>query len=122
MGAHPANLLLRFLLEIVALISMGFWAYGLTSSNLRLALMIVVPLLFATIWGVFAVPNDPSRSGNAPVPIRGWLRLIFELLFVGFSVWCLYRLALYQVSFGMGLIVLVHYFISYDRVAWLMRR
>ncbi|MGB5508782.1 MAG: YrdB family protein, partial [Robiginitalea sp.] len=67
MGSHPANLILRFLLEIIALISLGIWGWNQSESWFRFVLAIGIPGIIAVIWGTFAVPNDPSRSGSAPV-------------------------------------------------------
>lgn len=29
------------------------------------------------------MPNDPSRSGEAPVEVHGWIRLAVELVILG---------------------------------------
>ena len=79
MGSHPANLILRFLLEIMALISLGIWGWKQSESWFRLVLAICIPVVLAVIWGTFAVPNDPSRSGFAPVITSGFIRLMIEL-------------------------------------------
>ena len=49
------------------------------------------------IRGVFAVPDDPSRSGSAPIAVPGLARLTLE-----------------AAVFGVG--------ISYDRIACLLDR
>lgn len=62
----------------------------------------------------------PSRSGHAPVPISGLMRLILELtVFFGGAF------ALYLAGYGwMGLLVagliVVHYGLSIERLAWLL--
>ena len=72
---HPANLALRFFLEIAALSGFGAMIWHLFSGWWRPFLLAVVLGGLMAVWGVFAVPDDPSRSGNAPVPIPGLLRL-----------------------------------------------
>ena len=63
MGSHPINLAIRFLLEITALITMGFWGWRQSEGWFRYILALIIPILAAVVWGTFAVPNDPSRSG-----------------------------------------------------------
>ncbi len=75
MGSHSLNLALRFLLELAALGAMGYWGWTQHEGPVRWRWAIGLPLVAAVLWGTFAVPNDPSRSGQAPVPIPGILRL-----------------------------------------------
>jgi hypothetical protein len=121
MGSHPINLTLRFLLEIAALLAMGVWGWWQSEHWWRYIVAIGVPLLAAIIWGVFAVPGDRSRSGSAPVPVPGFLRLLIELSIFAFATWAIYDLNYDRLSLVTGLIILVHYILSYDRIIWLIR-
>ena len=120
MGSHPVNLLLRFLLEISALISVGLWGWKQSDGWLRLLLAIGIPVILATIWGLFAVPNDPSRSGKAPVITPGVIRFIIELIFFALATWSLYDMEFKKMSLTLGIVVIFHYIISYDRIIWLI--
>ncbi len=122
MGSNPINLALRFVLELASLIMAGYWAKEQSDSWQRYILMIGLPMFLATLWGVFAVPDDPSRSGSAPIPISGWLRLLLELSIFSFAIFCLYDLGYSKLTWIFGLVVLVHYLISYDRIAWLLKQ
>jgi len=122
MSAHPINLAVRFLLEVSALISSGVWGWYQSELWPRYLLAVAIPLALATIWGVFAVPNDPSRSGKAPVTTSGIPRLLIELAIFVFAVWMLYDLDYFGWSLTFGLITLIHYALSYDRVQWLLRQ
>ena len=122
MGSHPANLILRFLLEIIALISLGIWGWKQSESWFRLVLAIGIPIIAAIIWGIFAVPNDPSRSGAAPVVTAGFIRLIIEFGIFGFAIWSMNDMEWNKISLIFGFVVLVHYIISYDRVLWLLTK
>ncbi len=122
MGNHPVNLFIRFILEISALLIMGVWGWIQGDGLFRYILAIGMPLIAATIRGVFAVPDDPSRSGKAPIPIPGILRLIIELSFFGFAVWACYDLGLSMLWWIFGLIVVIHYLISYDKIRWLIKQ
>ena len=72
---HRANLALRFFLEIAALGGFGVLSWRLTDGLWRYSALIAVLAPLMALWGVFAVPGDPSRAGNAPVPVSGTLRL-----------------------------------------------
>lgn len=120
MGSHPLNLTLRFLLELSALLAMGVWGWHLREDGLRFILALGIPIFMSVIWGVFAVPNDPSRSGKAPVPVPGWLRLAIELIFFALGVWALYSLGYTTLAWVLGILVSGHYLASYDRAQWLL--
>lgn len=120
MGSHPLNLAVRFLLEIAALVGMGYWGWTQNDGLWRWVLAIGVPIGAAVLWGTFAVPDDPSRSGNAPVPIPGILRLFLELLFFALATFLLIASQLISVSVTFAIITIIHYAISYDRILWLL--
>lgn len=120
MGSNALNLGLRFLLEIIALAAVGMWGWKQSDSWFRFLLVIGIPLLLAVIWGIFAVPDDPSRSGNAPIVTPGLIRLLIELSIFAFATWCLYDLGHLKSSILLGIVIAVHYAISYDRIAWLL--
>jgi hypothetical protein len=121
MSQNPLNLAVRFLLEILALVAFGAWARAQFPGMLGFILMILIPLLAATVWGVFNVKGDLSRSGKAPVPVPGFVRLLIELVFFGFATWALLAL---NPTYGwaFGLVTLLHYLLSYDRIGWLLKR
>lgn len=120
MGSHPLNLVFRFLLEVLALILSGIWAWHLGDASFRYVLAIAVPLAMAVAWGVFAVPNDPSRSGKTVVKTKGWIRLLLELGFFGFAAWSSFQIGWQTLGWVFAACVLLHYIISYDRVRWLL--
>jgi hypothetical protein len=120
MGAHPINLAVRFLLEISGLVSLGIWGWKQSDGWLRFVLAIGIPIIFAAIWGTFAVPDDPSRSGKAPIATPGIIRLVIELGFFSCAIWSLYDVGFKKVSLAFGIMVVLHYLISYDRIKWLI--
>jgi hypothetical protein len=119
---HPINLTLRFLLELAAIFTYGYWGHSLTESGTRILLSIILPLLFAVLWGVFAVKGDPSRSGKTVLQTPGIIRLLLELGLFGAAAWMLLDLdhSLFALIFGSA--VVIHYFISFDRIAWLLKQ
>ncbi len=119
-GTHPANLALRFALELIALGAFGWWGFGV-DHPIRWVLMLALPMFAAALWVTFAVPNDPSRSGKTVVVTPGWLRLVGELAFFGVAVAALAHRGASTWALGVGITVVLHYGLSYDRVAWLVR-
>jgi hypothetical protein len=122
MSKHPLNLAIRFILEVIAIMTFGIWGFGLSDSWSRILLAILFPLVFVLLWGVFAVQNDPSRSGKTVVSTPGFIRLILELILFGSAV--LMQLNLQYPIFGLifGIAVGGHYILSYDRIIWLFKQ
>lgn len=120
MGSNPINLGIRFLLEVVALVATGMWGWRQSDGWLRFVLAIGIPIILAAVWGTFAVPDDPSRSGAAPVATPGIVRLIIELGIFAFATWAFYDMGMNKASLIFGVVVILHYLFSYDRVIWLL--
>lgn len=120
MGSHPINLIFRFILELCALTAIGIWSWKQSDGLFKFVLSIGLPIIIATIWGVFAVPEDPSRSGTAPVVVSGIVRLAIELAIFAFAIWSLYNISSIGYSRILGIAVLLHYILSYDRIIWLL--
>ena len=121
MASNPINLIFRFLLELGAFASFGYWGWNAGSGWARYLLASTIPVLGAVLWGVFAVPEDPSRSGKAPVPVPGPIRLLLEIAIFGFACLALYDAGLPRLSFIVAGLVLVHYVISFDQILWLFK-
>ena len=122
MGSNPINLAFRFLLELVALFALGWWGWSQGEGPLRYLLVLGIPVLAAVLWGTFAVPDDPSRSGRAPVPVPGVVRLLLELSFFAVAVGALFAVQATTVGWLLGIAVCIHYALSYDRIRWLLRQ
>ncbi len=122
MGSNPINLGFRFFLEMTALFIYGYRGWHASAGPLRYLLALGLPLIAAVLWGTFAVLGDPSRSGKAPIPITGFLRLFMEFVFFSLAVFLLINAG----KEGMGWIfagaVFLHYLLSYDRVFWLLKQ
>lgn len=120
MGSHPINLLIRFLLEISALVATGTWGWKQGEGWYSFLFAFGLPLILAIVWGTFAVPGDPSRSSSAPIITPGIIRLGIEMAIFVFATWALFQMGFLKASWGFGLIVALHYAVSYDRIAWLL--
>jgi hypothetical protein len=122
MSKHPVNLAVRFMLEVLGLSTFGVWGYQQSDIWTRILLAIILPLGYAVLWGVFAVKDDPSRSGKTVVQTPGTIRLILELLLFGAATWMLHSLGYSTLGFIFGGVVILHYILSYDRIAWLLKQ
>ena len=122
MGTHPLNLAIRFALELCGLFILGLWGWRQRDDGFRVVIALAVPILCAVLWGTFAVPNDPTRSGSAPVPVPGLLRLALEMGFFGVAAWALYHMGFGTLTAIFGSAVVLHYLLSYDRLTWLVRQ
>jgi len=115
-----ANLALRFILELCALVAISYWGFKTGSGWLvKTALGVGIPLLVAFAWGTFRVPNDP---GKAPVPVPGPVRLLLELAVFGLAVAGLAAAGRTSLAWALGLVVLINYALLYDRLVRLLRQ
>ena len=122
MGSNPINLAVRFILEIAGLVAIGWWGWNQGQGTVRFVLALGIPLLAAVLWGTFAVPNDPSRSGDARVPVPGIVRILLEFAFFVSATWALFATSLTTLGRIFGIAALIHYVLSYDRIGWLVRQ
>lgn len=116
------NLVYRFVLELAVLAALAYWGWHLGhagSTGAATAALCVVAA--AGLWGIFAVPGDPSRSGQAPVPVPGPVRLALEFGLIGLAAYGVWsagsRAAAETLLTAAGL----HYALAWDRIAWLLR-
>jgi hypothetical protein len=49
------------------------------------------------------------------------IRLLIELIFFGLAAWALYDAGFTSFSLVVGVVVVVHYLVSYDRILWLIK-
>lgn len=98
----PANLALRFALEIGALIAIGYWGFQ-TGQNtlLKILLGVGLPLVAAVIWGTFVSPKAAKR-----LPEAG--RFLIELLIFGGGVLALYAVNRPGLALVFAILVLIH--------------
>jgi len=119
MGYNPVNLALRFFLELAGLYFIGRWGWLQHDGIWRYVYAIGLPLIAATVWGVFRVPDD----GGAPVVrVSGIVRLLIEAVYFGFATWGLFDSGTTMTGWIFGGITLLHYLISYDRVIRVLKQ
>ncbi len=125
MANHPANLALRFLLEVVAVSALAFWGWA-WGGWYRWPLAIGIAAAAMAIWAIFRTPGDASSGGQGIVPTPGPIRLVIELGLFGLAVAALLTAHANSRATTMALIlavlVIVHYALSWDRIFWLVGR
>ena len=119
---NPLNLTLRFLLEMTALGALGWWGWTQSDSWWRVVFATATVLVAATLWGTFAVPNDPSRGSDGLVQVPGLVRLLLELAFFGAAAYALKSVGRPTLAIAFTALVVIHYAWSYERVSWLIRQ
>jgi hypothetical protein len=115
------NLAVRFILEMVALVALGYGGWHATAGAARYLLAVGLPLIAATLWGTFRTPNEPHHPVHATRPVPGWVRLLIEAIAFGGGAWGFFSTGATTTAWVFSAIVVVHYALSYDRVVWLLR-
>lgn len=118
MSNNPVVLTVRFVLEMAALVAMGFWGWTQHDGLLRVVLAVGVPLLAATLWGVFRVSGYPK---DAPVEVPGGLRLALEFAFFAVATLLLAAAGQRDAAMIFATVVVLHYIASYDYILALLR-
>jgi len=114
------NLALRFGLEVAAFVGLGAAAWDQTTGATRWIAVIALPVGAMAVWGIFNVLNDPSRSGEAPVEVPGWVRLAIEFLILGAGTVALGIVWGRNLGIGVAMLLALHYAASWRRIRWLL--
>lgn len=120
MSLNPALLAVRFLLELVAIASFGVYGWLAFDSPWRYLLVVVLPIAAAALWGVFTLPDDPSRSGAAPVPVSGPVRLLVEFVVFFGGTGALWAAGLPRLALVSAVVLVGYHLLAHDRVRWLL--
>lgn len=112
-------LALYFFMELAGLFSIGYGAWNITEGIWRPIFGLGLPILAATIWGIFRVPNEPHPV--PPVKVSGVIRLLIEAAFFGSAVLLLYATHQQNTALIFGAVIVFLYLISYDRIIRLLK-
>jgi F0F1-type ATP synthase assembly protein I len=113
---HPLNLALRFALEVLALVVVGYWGWHVGDGVLRIFGAIGLPTIFGAIWGIFSTPGDTRGQGKAVIAIPGKARLILELVLLYVPVALLFQLNQSTYAIALLIITTVQWLLSVDRI------
>jgi hypothetical protein len=120
--AQPVVLgIVRFAMELVAFGGLFWWGWTTGDGGITGALLGAIFFLVAAIlWGVLAVPNDPSRNPNPPIGVPGWLRLMIELGIFGVAAYGIWVSGSRALAETLITAVVITYVLTYDRARWLL--
>ena len=105
MKLHP-NDIIRFVLELFALFSLGFWGYlAWPFPWPGILFTIGTPLFAAVVWGLF-------RSPKAVFPLDPVGRVLVEVLVMGAAVAAWFMLGYWVVGLVFGIVAAVSGFIN----------
>jgi hypothetical protein len=117
---NNAMLAIRFLLELVSLLCLAVWAWRKVPSPWRWLLVVALPVAVGWAWGSFAVPDDPSRSGESDIHTPGPVRLLLELTVFFGAVAALNFAGLRRAARQLLVIMVGYQVLAYDRIGWLL--
>jgi Protein of unknown function (DUF2568) len=119
---HPLNLGFRFLLEVLAVSALAFWGWA-WGGWIRWPLAAGCALAAMALWATFRTPDDHS-SGKGLIATPGPVRLVLELGMFGLAILALFNAHANNraewFGIGLGIAVVIHYVLSWDRVRWLL--
>lgn len=96
------NLALRFLLEVAALIAVGYWGFQTGKGPFfKFLLGLGAPIMIAVVWGMYGSPA-------APYPVQGILRLLLEFLIFGLAALTLYFAGHPTLAVLFGVLVIIN--------------
>jgi Protein of unknown function (DUF2568) len=102
-----ANLALAFLLELCALVALGYW--GLQSGQgmiAKIGLAIGAPVVAVVIWALFGAPK-------AVWPLVGPWHLIVDVVFFGGAAVALFAAGQRQLAVAFALVVVINHILAY---------
>ncbi|MFJ2235000.1 YrdB family protein [Streptomyces sp. NPDC087859] len=117
---NDAMLAIRFLLELVSLLCLAIWSWRKAPSPWRWLLVVALPVAVGWAWGSFAVPDDPSRSGESDIHTPGPIRLLLELTVFFGAVAALNFSGLRRAARWLLVIMVGYQVLAYDRIGWLL--
>ena len=114
---------LRFALELIAWGAAAWWGASLFEGTLASVVGgVIAGGISMGVWVVFNVPGDPSRSGEAPVVVPGWARILLEGIVFGAGAGALVALGRSGVAAVFTALVVFHTIAYRERLRWLLDR
>ena len=96
------NLGIRFLLEVCALLSLGYFGFQTGKEFLmKLVLGIGIPVLFAVLWGIFGSPAAPMQLSKP-------LRVVLEITIFFLAGTALYTSGHQYMAIGFVILVVIN--------------
>jgi len=103
---------------MAALISFGVWGWSWTNGPLRFLICASCVILPAAMWGIFRMRND---GGSPVIEVSGRVRLLLEAVFFTLACGAIVSTGNEGFAWTLGIVCLLHYGLSYDRVIRMLR-
>ncbi len=117
MSVNPVVLGFHFLLEIAALVAVGYWGWTRHDGLARWGLAVGLPLAAAVVWALFrAVGDGPEPT----VAVPGAARLALELLVLLGAAFLLWQAGQPTLAAIVVALIILDYVLQYDRVMRLL--
>jgi hypothetical protein len=101
-GLKVINLGVRFLLEILVLVILGYWGFRVSEGTvMKIIVGIGSPLLVAVIWGMFGAPKATYVLSGLPF-------LLLEIVIFGLPVAALFFIEKQSIAYIYGVIVIIN--------------
>lgn len=119
------QLVLRFVLELAALVAWGLAGWELTGDAwggwLRWLVALVLVSAAAGAWGTFRVDGDSGgETKEAPVRVPGAVRLVLELVVLLGGAVAVTWAGVTAFGVVLGVLVVFHYATTMRRTTWLL--
>ena len=118
------QLVLRFVLELAALVAWGLAGWELAGDALggwlRWLVALVLVSAAAGAWGTFRVEGDSGGDNEAPVRVPGAVRLVVELVVLLGGAVAVTWAGLTAFGVVLGVLVVFHYATTMRRTTWLL--
>jgi hypothetical protein len=119
----PIHLAIRFALELVMWGAIGYWGWHLGGGGVGSWLLAIgFTLISMVLWGVFRTRGDSSGRQDPPVAIPGAARLALELALFGLAGYGVWTSGSRAAAETLLTIFVLHFAVTWNRVAWLMRQ
>jgi hypothetical protein len=114
---HPLVLGFHFLLELSALLALGYWGWTRHAGVGRWLWTIGLPVVAALAWALLRTPGD---GPDANIAVPGVARLVLELLVLGGAAFLLWRAGRPLAAAAFAVLIVVDHILQSDRVGRLI--
>lgn len=96
------NSAFAFLLELSALVILGFWGFALQSNKIiSVTFALLVPMIMVAIWRTWCAPSSSDR-------LKGWFLILLKLVLFGIVVCCLLNMQQISIAVIFGCAVILN--------------
>jgi len=117
MSEKPLVVGLHAVLELAALVAVGYWGWATNDGVQRWVWAVAAPLLLGTLWAVFQAEAD---GVNPLVAVSGAVRLVLEVVLLGLAAALLYLAGQPAWSAVLAALVVLDYLLQRDRIGRLL--